>query len=314
MKKRLMCLCTIIMLLPVVPLGHAQELHKKDEINCIKNENGVEITENEYNKLRKNYSEKQILKMDYSDVKNLQDGMSQLIDEKTVYIETKYFEDKFGNLQTREVILDPDQVEQEQLKIKKQTVFEKQNRLSLISQQDIHTSNHETALKKMTMKTYKSSAATGYTVTLQNEWKTMPSVRSLDVMAIRFGNVDGLVVYKAEETYAQQIWNNSNIIKYSSTSDKFYYKTSGCSNGKAGVGVTMNLKDSASALNCYLQVRYTASAKYVYSIYGTYQHATSNVSDTSYTFSPTGMGNVIEFKKNANVYDNTAGLDVVADR
>ena len=141
----------------------------------------------------------------------------------------------------------------------------------------------------------------------------MPSVRSLDVMAIRFGAVEGLSVYKAEETYANQIWNGKKI-KYSSTSDKFYYKTLGSATGKGGVGVTMNLKDDASSLTCFLQVRYSASALYAYSIYGAYEHATAAVSDTSYTFSPTGMGGVIQFDKNASVYDNTAGLSVLADR
>lgn len=311
MKKCVVSMLMVVAMLLNITQGYAKEVEEKDGKIYLENAGGVGITREEYNKLRANYSEKEIAQMDYSELMNLQDGDMKVIDKQTLYVKTDYYKDATGQIRTEETIISPDKVEQELAKINNRLFADKRDAILLAN--DDHTDYRETAMKKMTMETFKNSTGGKYTVTLKNEWQSMPSVRSRDVIAIRFGAVNGLTVYKAEETWAQQIWNG-NVIKYSSTSDKFYYKTSGSADGKAGVGVTMNLKDDASSLTCYLQVRYSASALYAYSIYGAYEHATAAVSDTSYTFSPIGMGGVIEFKKNANLYDNTTGLRVLADR
>ncbi|MBO4998131.1 MAG: hypothetical protein J6D02_09060 [Lachnospira sp.] len=314
MKKCVVGMLMIVAMLMNITQGYAEEMKEKDGKIYLENADGVGITREEYNKLRANYSENEIAKMDYSELMNLQDGDMKIVDKQTLYVKTDYYKDKTGQIRTEETIISPDKVEQELAKINNRLFADKRDAISLQAVgDDYHRDFRQTAMKEMRMKTMKNSAGTAYTVTLQNTWRSMPAVRSLDVTAIRFGAVNGLTVYKAEETYAHQIWNG-NVIKYSSTSDKFHYNTSGSANGKAGVGVTMNLKDDASSLTCYLQVRYSASALYAYSIYGAYEHATAAVSDTSYTFSPTGMGGVIEFKKNAGIYDNTTGLSVLADR
>lgn len=313
MKKCVVCMWAVAVILLSVTQGFAEEVKEQDGNIYLRNAGGAGITREEYNKLRANYSEKEIARMDYAELKNLQDGDMKLIDEQTLYVKTDYYKSVTGEIRTKETIISPDKVEQEVAKINNR-LFADNRTMSLQAAGDnFHEDFRETAMKKMTMKTFKNITGNGYTVTLENTWLSMPVVRSLDVMAIRFGAVSELKVFKAEETYAHQIWNG-NVIKYSSTSDKFCYKTTGSADGKSGVGVTMNLKDDASSLTCFLQVRYSASAKYAYSIYGAYEHATSAVSDTSYTFSPTGMGGVIEFKKNAVVYDNTTGLSVLADR
>lgn len=314
MKKCVVCMLMVVAMLLNITQGYAKEVEEKDGKIYLENAGGVGITREEYNKLRANYSEKEIAQMDYSELKNLQDGDVKVIDKQTLYIKTDYYKDETGEIRTKETIVSPDKVELELAKINNRLFADKRDAISLQAVGDnYHEDFHKTAMKEIKMKTMKNSSGTSYTVTMENTWITLPSVRSLDVIAIRFGAVNGLTVLKAEGTYAHQIWNG-NIIKYSSTSDKFYYKTTGSADGKSGVGVTMNLKNDATSLTCYLQVCYSASALYAYSIYGAYEHATSAVSDTSYTFSPTGMGGVIQFNKNASVYDNTTGLSVLADR
>lgn len=242
MKKCVVGMLMIVAMLLNITQGYAEEMKEKDGKIYLENADGVGITREEYNKLRANYSENEIAKMDYSELMNLQDGDMKIVDKQTLYVKTDYYKDKTGQIRTEETIISPDKVEQELAKINNRLFADKRDAISLQAVgDDYHRDFRQTAMKEMRMKTMKNSAGTAYTVTLQNTWRSMPAVRSLDVMAIRFGAVNGLTVYKAEETYAHQIWNG-NVIKYSSTSDKFHYNTSGSADGKAGVGVTMNLK------------------------------------------------------------------------
>lgn len=317
MKKCVVGMLVIVAMLLNITQGYAREVKERDGKIYLENAGGAGITKEEYNKLRANYSEKEIAQMDYSELKNLQDGDMKVIDRQVLYVKTDYYKDKTGEIRTEETIISPDKVEQEIAKINNRLFADKRDAISLQAVgDDPYKDFRQTAMKEMRMKTMKNSAGTSYTVTMENTWKTLPSVRSLDVIAVRFGAVNELAVQLAtkENTYAEQIWDGTTI-RYGSSSSKMKVVTLGGTNGKAGVGVTMNLKDDAkSSLKCYLKVDYKASARYAYSIYGAYEHATAAVSDTSYTFSPIGMGGVIEFNKNANLYDNTTGLKVLADR
>ncbi len=287
---------------------YAKESNSEEAV-YLRNSDGIEISKEEYDKLSVRYSKSEIDKMSYSELKNLQDPNIKLIDKQVMYIKTDVYKDLLGNNKIVNSLVRPEDVQNQLAKINS-SILSKESSI-----QSIYGSTHTTAMKKLEIEAYKDSSGTSNIATMTNTWLSLPSVRSLDVIAIRFGAINNLSVLKYENaTYAEQIWDG-NIIKYGSDSNKMKIKTSGASSSKSGVGVTMNLKDDASkSLKCYLEVAYTTTNQYSYSVYGTYQHATANVSDTDYNFSPNGMGGVLEFNKNSSIYDNTSGVTVLGER
>ena len=269
----------------------------------VKNSNGVYISDQNYKQLLKSYDENEINNMSYADVDNLTDPNIKKNVSTTKYIKIDEYTDCLGKKEYVETEIKEEDVNEEIANIAL-----KNPSMSLCS---LYPNTHSSSMKKMDIETYYNAVGTNKIVTMTNTWLSLPNVKSKDVIAIRFGAMDNLAILKADATYGRQIWDG-NTISYSSTGDNTKIKTSGAADGKAGVGITMDLKDSvSSSLSNYLRVSYTSSYPYAYSVYGTYQHATSNVSSTNYTFSPTGYGNVIQFNSNASVYDQSSGVYVL---
>ena len=95
----------------------------------------------------------------------------------------------------------------------------------------------------------------------------------------------------------------------------YVYDSSNVKSCSQGFGVSMNLYDAAvSKITCTVTGIF-GSGKDPFTVYGTYQHATSTLSlsdSQKYTIAAGGMGNVLSFTSSSvkAKYDNTQGLSV----
>ncbi len=143
---------------------------------------------------------------------------------------------------------------------------------------------------------------------LELTWKIIPATRSFDVIAFRG---QGMTVMEDSQIGNQSYWVNDvrHIISYA-------YNGTNIQKRDLGYGISMNLVNG-SDVNGY--VLYTScifekTASGTAYVYGSYQHATENVTlaeSQNYNISGAGLGNVIYFYGNTvTKYDNMPGVYV----
>ncbi len=171
---------------------------------------------------------------------------------------------------------------------------------------------HETNMKVINMTITRYQGVSGVSVTINNTWKTIPSVKSFDVIGLRPENVAPTTQVNGTTISAYQKWDG-NIINYGVNSENTKYST--LNSGQGGVGISMNISDNVTSS---LEMQLTAvflTEDIVTGIHGTYQHATSDVTlneSKSYSFHNEGLGQVFYYSNPAirSKYDNTTGLYV----
>lgn len=142
-------------------------------------------------------------------------------------------------------------------------------------------------------------------VSLDNTWKIMPSVRSYDVSAVRFGN---LTAIRGTE-HGKQIYKKNGVYDYIS------YGASGTNINVQdnGFGISMNILDGSDVT----EIETTISASLELDgipavVYGSYQHAIKDVSlsqSKNYTLGAGGLGSTIKFAGNiGDNYDKMLGV------
>lgn len=139
---------------------------------------------------------------------------------------------------------------------------------------------------------------------IQNEWKTNPSVRSYDVIAVRWTGLTMTEMDSYQYTYINGLQEETN---YTSSSNNVKINSN-------GVGVSMNLYNNGELFVMDLDVRGTRTSSM--DVFGTYQHATSSVTlaqSKSYTFDASGLGNVLYYSNSTirNKYDGMQGVSMV---
>lgn len=149
-----------------------------------------------------------------------------------------------------------------------------------------------------------SNGASVKKIELTCEWIKTPKVKSYDIIAIR---VNQDAIFSADEYCYGKQYADNDVITYKGGS-------SNIKSSKTGLGISMNLVDNASRHKLVLYANVAASNQSMI-IFGTYQHATSDVTlskSQKYNFSPKGMGGVIDFTSTTvyEKYDRTPGLAV----
>ena len=140
-----------------------------------------------------------------------------------------------------------------------------------------------------------------YTVALSLQWKQMPTIRSFDVIALRFANM----TMNNGTQYGYQTYSGGSVgYSYNGTNMKLLSN---------GFGISMNLVNgSISSLQCFIGV--TAYKSAGADIYGAYEHATTNTTlakSKKYTLSSIGQGGVINFDSSVwNIYDDMNGVNI----
>lgn len=136
----------------------------------------------------------------------------------------------------------------------------------------------------------------GNYITLLATWKGVPSVKSNDVIAVRFDNasLDGSFTFK--QVYVS---NGSMKVSYDSYNKRF----------SNGFGSSFQL-GNGSGIEISLMFMVSGNGK----VYGSYQHASSYASltdSTKYTLSYLGNGGVILFDESVrSKYDAMPGVDI----
>lgn len=163
---------------------------------------------------------------------------------------------------------------------------------------------HTTSMKKLTMDAYYTQG-TVIKLTLRCTWTSIPKIKSYDVIgfAVNSGGAFTLNTESDPNVWGYQIYDGNQIY--------YDYASKNMKKSLVGQGLSTNISDSViNSLIVELAANLIVLGDL--SVYGSYQHATSNVTlsqSKNYTFSTSGMGNVFKFANSVkSKYDNTQGL------
>ncbi len=246
---------------------------------------GYTMTYEQYNKLSERYTDRYIDNFSINDLKALTSNDLVLLSRIKKYVITNYITDKNGNVISS--------LSQEVTKDIAESVANSSNIATCgNSGQPVY----QTDSKVIVIDNYYSSGE--YITSLTADWYTTPKVKSYDVMAIRFSSS-----INVKSATGIQIYGYNEVVNYSYLGNNMVKKDN-------GIGISMNLVDSGSDYGLALTIHSSNNAG---TYYGTYQHATRDVSlanSKSYTFSSSGLGGVLKFDSNtiAGYYDNMQGV------
>lgn len=263
-----------------------------DNAAYYKNESGATLTQEQYAKLSKFFDEDTLNSMTQDAFDLLKDEENLQSDTTVKYIQTDEYYDRDGNLVD-----------------KKETEVSEKEALNYVEKPSIEPFNwnitHTTNMKRLTMKVTGSNSVKATTIT--NTWLSIPKVKSFDVIALR--PVTGaLLLHSGNASISgYQKWDG-NVINYNRSSDN----TKIVDSVPAGVAIAMNVVDNTKS-TLELSMTLTAVNSYnPYNIYGTYQHATSDVTlqqAQNFNFSYYGLGNCLEWKNGiGSKYDGMQGV------
>lgn len=251
------------------------------------NSKGVEMTELEYNKMLKLYSQRKVDVLSQEEFDMYKDA--NIIVNDKIYQEVTYKDDEL---------------------ISEKEITEEEYNNAKVNNSGItpYVSDFiETNYKRLSSTIVETNGHFAMINALS--WKQVPKYRSYDVFAFRLKNLsyDG---FSGLQTYI--INGSSYDIRYDTSSE-------GYKGFSDGAGVSMNLKDGSNITGYELTTgtRLNFSTHDYNKAYAfvSYQHAQANLSraqSMSYSLSLSGLGNVIYYADTSirSLYDNMAGLQL----
>ena len=257
----------------------------------ITNDNGVVMTEEEYNNFLKVYTEDYIMLMTQEKYDHLKEFDFSNVDTKTIYVETKY--NPHLGITTDKVISK-----------------EKYENIKPGLKPNLNDGGD---YEETTAKAFSLSLVGGTTwnhITATATWKTIPTTRSFDLIGFRGygfrfreGSQEGQQIYKENGTRGSVSYG------YNGTNIKKFNNTDGIN---AGYGISMNIVNNT--IN-YLQTTTECDVATTIthpSIYASYQHAVKDITlaqSQSYTLGGAGLGEVFVFTNGVyQYYDDMNGL------
>lgn len=278
MKNVKYMLLAFVGLISILPINTFAE--------SIINNNGIEISEEEYNNFIKIRTPEYIMLMDESQYEKLKSLDYSNVEITTKYVESTY-NPKLGVTTEKEI-----------------TEEEYENYNPIMPILGDKGASAETSAKMIEMAVVGGSTWNYVIVTAT--WKGIPSTRSFDVIGIRGfglsfrnGSQSGEQIYK-ENGEAKRIsyaWDGTNIKKFDN-----------------GFGISMNIVNNtitALQLSVDCDVKALDSAP---AVYGSYQHAVASVSlanSQNYTLGISGLGRVFVYPYSiSQKYDGMTGLQI----
>lgn len=253
------------------------------------NNNGIEISEEDYNNFIKIHNHDFLMNLDIEHYNRLKE-----LDFSTLKTDTKYIVSSYNpNLK----LFTSKEVSEEEFN----KFDEKDNVPSRVTGGDYH----ETTSKRLAM-TIVSGTAWDY-ATLELAWKKIPSTRSFDVigfyadgMSPRNGSQRGQQSYHINGQYnvIDYSWNGTNIKRFDN-----------------GYGISMNLVNNTGlqSLHCTTWADMYVNSNHG-SLFGSYQHAVTNLTlanSKNYTLGGSGLGNVFIYPINiSQKYDGMGGTRI----
>ncbi len=282
-KKVLMCLTLYVLI--IMP----SNIYALGNNDIITNSNGVEMTVEEYNNLRKLFSEAYIDTMTRDE---FEEKMSMGIDFDNVHYDKKYIKTDYNHLTGETTSTEISELEY---------MMAGTNPNSILPQ----ATYIETAYKWIFLGYAPVGNNTVY-MTFIGHWKIMPATRSFDVIAARFVNM--YVINGTQE--GKQIYTinngNYNYVSYS-------FNGTNISNQSNGFGISMNLLNDPDLTFLELEIDASVHAEdFPATIFASYQHAVSTTTlseSQNYTLTSIGLGSVIHFLNNSTMakYDGMQG-------
>ena len=287
MKKIFITLLMAVMVLPTMVSAQ--------EVTYYTNANGVTLTEEQYNYLTGYFSENTLYSMTKEQLNLIKDDRNLTITTETKYIRTDEVYDNMGNLLES---VETEVYEEDALNYDEQ---------ELITPYAWNVT-YQTTMKRLYMQVVSGSDSTKI-VTITNTWLSLPKVRSFDVIALRPETNSMTINVNSNTISGYQNWDG-NVINYNGSSSNT--KKSSSFTGNGGIGISMNIVDNvSSSLETSMTVIFLCGNSN-FSIAGTYQHATSDVTlaqSQNYSFSSSGYGNVLSFASSvASKYDDMQGV------
>lgn len=278
LKNLKFMLFALISILLIIPNAVSAE--------SITNNNGIIISEQEYNDFLKIYSEDYIMNMSESKYNKLKTLNFDDITTSTKYIETTY---------------NPSL----QLTTEREVTEEEYNNYNpVMPLLDDGAASFESTMKKLVMSIVGGS--TWNYATVVATWKAIPSTRSFDVIGFygfgfefSNGTQGGEQIYTLDGNYTSidYAWNGTNIKRHDN-----------------GFGISMNIVNSDIT---YLQLIADCDVKATVThptLYASYQHAQQSLSladSQNYTLGGSGLGNVFIFPYSiSQKYDAMTGVNV----
>ena len=275
-----------------VPSIVSADVVDSEDINMsdtIVNNQGVIITRTDYNNILKTHPVGYLANMSQKQYDYLRQFDYSNIASDTIYVETTYNRNT-GITSER---------------------YLTENEYNNISEDQVDSINSGSNYIETTYKVLSISVSTStgvHNVTLNCNWKKSPSVRSYDVIGVRFvhyniagGSQTGMQTYKTNGKYG--------YVSYASTGTNIKVDT-------LGYGISMNLvNNTVTELYLTTDVSAIPTSTTSYAVYGAYQHATENVSlatSKGYTIGGAGLGGVFVYPYNTVIkYDGMSGVNVV---
>lgn len=252
----------------------------------ITNNNGIVISEEEYNNFIKIHTHESIMTMDQEKYEKLKSLDYSNITTEDYYVASTY--NQSLNLTTEREITKEE--------------FDSYDNNGVSPLLDDGGASHETQVKKITLNVV--GGTTWNYVVVTATWKGIPSVRSYDVIGVRGfdfdfrnGSQTGEQIYILDGDYTviDYAWDGTNIQKHDN-----------------GFGISMNIVNSDITflqLSVDCDIKATSSSP---AVYASYQHAQQNLSladSQNYTLGGSGLGNVFIFPYSiSQKYDGMGGV------
>lgn len=254
----------------------------------ITNINGIVISEEEYNNFIKIHTHEYIMTMNEEKYEKLKGLDYSNIEKSTKYIATTY--NPSLNLTTERELTKEE--------------YESFSNEGVTPRLNDGGAYYETTAKELVMALI--GGTTWNYVTLSATWKYIPTTRSFDVIGFRgygFEFRDGsqigdqIYVLDGNYTVIDYAWNGTNIKRADN-----------------GFGISMNIVNSdIQALQLIIECDISPTENYP-AIYGSYQHAVSNVSladSQNYTIGGGGLGSVFIYPYSiVEKYDGMSGVGI----
>ena len=278
MKNVKYMLLAFVGLLTIVPINTFAE--------SIINNNGIEISEEDYNNFLKVHTHDYIMLMDEEQYAKLKSLDYSNIEKTETYVESTY-NPMLGVTTEKEI-----------------TEEEYENFNPIMPMLDDKGAYGATSAKEIDMVVVGDTTWNYVVVTAV--WKGIPSTRSFDVIGIRGfglsfrnGSQSGEQIYKLNGEYQRisYAWNGTNIKKFDE-----------------GFGISMNIvNDNITALEVSVDCDVTPTQSSP-ALYGSYQHAVASVSlsqSQNYTLGGSGLGRVFVYPYSiSQKYDGMTGLQI----
>lgn len=254
------------------------------------NSKGATMTEQEYENLLITYSSQIIDNMEQEKIDEEKDKIYTLIEQYDKYIKTITTYNFDGSAYTTEQEITKEQYDN--------AINENHNNIS-------KASTWETNYKKLSIFFYTSYGPNDNKILLRNTWKTMPKIRSNDIIAMRYNGFTKIT--GTEEAYLTYGYSGGYTTQsYNTNSNGF---NNGGYNG-SGFVMTLPTRTDVTSMEATMYVRGSLGT-----IYGTYQHASKEIYHDNaklFNYSSSGLGGVIQFNNPTftSYYDQMQGVSL----